>query len=310
MDARYLHGISRYQRPDSASFTPAWQGATVVEANLVLEGGALRGAFTAGVLDFFMDEGLLPRQVIGVSAGALNGFNYVAGARGRSLYLNTTYCTYWRYFSMRSFLISGNVFNARFCYDTLVNKLEPFGFEDYRTSPLDLIAVCSNVETGEAEYFDVTDPVAQIPYIQASASMPLVSRTLYIDGKRLLDGGICDSVPIEYSQRTGAKKHILVLTREAGFIKQPNGLLPLMRLRYLRYPRFYERLATRHIEYNRVYRLIAQLEQEGEIFVIRPPEPVQVVSMEHDPEKLFKLHAIGYEETSKSFEALKAYLGQ
>jgi predicted patatin/cPLA2 family phospholipase len=272
----------------------------------------MRGAFSAGVLDYFMDEGLLPRCAIGVSAGALNGLNYVAGARGRSIYLNTKYCTDWRYFSMRSFLTSGNVFNTRFCYDRLVHELEPFNFEAYEDSPLELVTVSSNLVTGQAEYTAFTKPLEQMAYLQASASMPLVSRTVRTQGKRLLDGGICDSVPLAYSQRIGAAggatKHIVVLTREEGYIKQPNTLMPLMRLRYARYPKFIEQLATRHHAYNRSYTLIKRLQETGEVFVIRPCTPVQVSNMEHDPEKLFQLHASGYEEARRNFSALQRYL--
>jgi len=293
---------------NDAEYRPAWQDATVVEANLVLEGGGMRGAFTAGVLDYYMDEGLLPRHTIGVSAGALNGLYYVAGARGRSCYLNTKYCTYWRYFSFRSFFLSGNAYNVSFCYDKIPNKIEPFDWGAFRSSPLDLVTVSCNIETGEADYHLIEDPIYQLDYIRASASMPLVSRMIKVDEKRLLDGGTSDSVPLNYSLHTGVNKHIVILTQDANFIKRPNELMPLMRLRYFRYPHFIKRLANRHNEYNIIYHQVKHLEQSGEIFVIRPPEPVTLSSMEHDAQKLFALHAQGYDQARDSFSALQKYL--
>jgi len=303
-----------YLPMEDPKYQPAWQNASILEANLVLEGGGMRGLFTAGVLDFLMDEGLMPRYVIGVSAGALNGFNYVAGMRGRSYYLNTTYCKDWRYFSFRSFLLTGNMFNVSFIFNKLINDLEPFDFGAFRSSPIELTAVCSNLETGEADYTRINDPIAQLDYVRASASMPLISRTVFIDGKRLLDGGMCDSVPIAYSQRMALdaektrNKHIVILTQDEAYIKKPSPFLQLLRLRYHRYPLYMEPLKRRHIMYNDEYRLVKDLQNSGEIFVLRPPEPVVVVNMEHDAQKLTALYTIGYTEARRNFSALQNYL--
>ncbi|MDR2714656.1 MAG: patatin family protein [Coriobacteriales bacterium] len=299
---------ARYQPFDTPGYQPAWKDATLVEANLVLEGGAMRGCFCAGVLDFLMDEGLLPKHAIGVSAGALNGFNYVAGMRGRTCHLNTKYCNDWRYFSMRSFFQTGNAFNIPFVFDKLINEIEPFDFDAYRASPLDLVAVSSNIEAGKADYTNLTEPVEQLPYLQATSAVPLISRTVSIDDKLLLDGGICDSVPLEYSRRTGVKKHIVVLTQDAGYVKKPNQLMPLMYLRYFRHPKFIESVEQRHENYNQTYRLVDALHDAGEIFVIRPPEKVVVKNMERDASKLFALYTQGYEEAQRNFAALQKYL--
>jgi predicted patatin/cPLA2 family phospholipase len=293
----------------SAGYRPAWQEATLVEdCNLVLEGGAMRGQFTAGVLDCFMDNGIMPTRAIGVSAGALNGFNYVAGSRGRTCYLNTKYCTDWRYLSMRSFAATGNAFNVEFVFDTIPNKLDPFDYSSYETSPLSLISVASNLELGEADYCPLRDPGTQIEYLRASASMPLVSKIVEIDGKKLLDGGVTDSIPIDYSIMTGTGKHIVVLTQDASYIKGPNKGMPVIRRVYADYPYFIDRVEQRHFEYNRTCRKLERLSKSEEIFLIRPPEPVTVASLEHDPKKLYDLWLVGYKQAQKNLKALTAYL--
>jgi predicted patatin/cPLA2 family phospholipase len=298
-----------YTAPDTPGYRPAYEDAQILDCNLVLEGGAMRGQFTAGVLDFLMDHALLPRRVIGVSAGALNGLNYVAGMRGRSCYLNTKYCTDWRYFSMRSYALTGNAFNVEYVFDRIPNELEPFDFDAYARSPLSLITVASDLVRGEAVYTTLSDARAQMDYLRASSAMPLVSKTVEIDGAQLLDGGICDSVPLEYAQSTGATKHLVILTQDASYTKGPNELMALARRKYAAYPLFVERIERRHLDYNRAYQQAAYMHEKGEVFVIRPPAPVTVSSMEHDPHKLYALYRTGYEEAQKNLPALNTYLG-
>ena len=206
----------------ASSHVPAWRGHGTVPVNLVLEGGAMRGQFTAGVLDFFMDQKLFCERVIGVSAGALCGYNYVAGEDGRTCYLNTKYCDDWRYLSMKSFVRTGNACGREFAFDEIPNRLEPFDYAGFDQSPMQLIAVSSDLVTGEADYHPFADSLADLPYLIASSSMPLVSQIVDVDGKLLLDGGTCDSVPIMYSMLTGARKHIVVLTQAADYVKGPN----------------------------------------------------------------------------------------
>ena len=287
---------------------PAWRGHATTHANLVLEGGAMRGQFTAGVLDFFMDKKLFCERVIGVSAGALCGYNYVAGEDGRTCYLNTKYCTDWHYHSMQSFLRTGNACGREFAFDEIPNRLEPFNYAAFDESPMRLVTVASNLVTGEADYHEFADSLADLPYLIASSSMPLVSRTVEVDGKPLLDGGTCDSVPLTYSLLTGARKHIVVLTQAADYVKGPNKLMALLRQRYHDYPYYLERLHLRHYEYNRLYRALPRLHDEGRIFVLRPPEPVTVSSMEKDADKLFALYEQGYATAALSWDALVRYL--
>ena len=287
---------------------PAWKGYNATQANLVLEGGAMRGQFTAGVLDFFMDKHLFCERVIGVSAGALCGYNYVAGQTGRASYLNINYCNDWRYLSMKSFARTGNACGRDFVFNEIPNNLDPFNYDAFNTSPMTLVAVSSNLETGEADHHEFKDAIADLPYLIASSSMPLVSQTIEVDGKYLLDGGTCDSVPVTYSMMTGAKKHIVVLTQAADYIKKPNNLMPLMRAKYHEYPTYIERAEYRHIEYNRTYRKLPQLHKEGEIFLLRPPVAVTISNMEKDPAKLFALYEQGYETAALAYDELMRYL--
>lgn len=268
----------------------------------------MRGQFTAGVLDFFMDRKLFCERVIGVSAGALCGYNYVAGEDGRTCYLNTKYCTDWRYLSLKSFVRTGNACGREFAFDEVPNKLEPFNYAAFDESPMRLVAVSSDLVTGEADYHEFADSRADLPYLVASSSMPLVSQIVEADGKLLLDGGTCDSVPIVYSMLTGAKKHIVVLTQAADYVKGANKLMAILRQRYADFPHYIERLQHRHFEYNRMYRALPRLHDEGRLFLIRPPEPVTVGSMEKDPDKLFALYEQGYAEAARSWPALERYL--
>lgn len=287
---------------------PAWIGHATAHANLVLEGGAMRGQFTAGVLDFFLDNKLFCERVIGVSAGALTGYNYVAGCTGRSCYQNVKYCNDWRYLSLKSFVRTGNAYGREFAFDEIPNALEPFDYEAFNRSPMKLTAVSSNLETGEADYHEFADAKGDLPYLIASSSMPLVSQIVEVDGKKLLDGGTCDSIPLTYSLLTGAKKHIVVLTQAADYTKGQNKLMTLLRQRYAAYPYYLDRLQHRHYEYNRLYRQIARMEAEGSIFVLRPPAPVTISNMEHDPEKLLALYDQGVEVAAKAWPRLQNYL--
>lgn len=288
--------------------TPAWEGKPVLDANLVLEGGAMRGLFTAGVLDYLMDRGVVCKRVIGTSAGALMGYNYVAGATGRSCYVNVHFAPDWRYLSWQSFVKTGNVYGRAFSFDEIPNRLEPFDYDAYRRSPIELTAVSSDLDLGEADYHVIADPKDDLPYLIASSSMPLVSQIVEVDGKRLLDGGTCDSIPIDYSRATGAAKHVVVLTQHAEYRKQHDKLLPLERQVYGDHPLYLERLEHRSYEYNRTVRRLERMAEAGEAFVIRPERPVGVSNIEHDREKLFALYEHGLDVASHAWPALKRYL--
>ncbi len=288
---------------------PAYLGHGVEPFDLILEGGAMRGLFTAGVTDFFLDKGLCAQHVIGTSAGALAGYNYVAGEDGRTCYLNTKYCTDPRYLSMKSYVKTGNALGVELMFDEIPNKLDPFNYDAFRKSPMVLTSVSSNLELGDADYHTFGDPKDDLPYLQASSSMPLVSQIVEVDGKKLLDGGICDSVPYLFSMLCGTSKQVVVLTQHLGYKKHRNKAMEMLSKKYSSYPLFLDRIEHRHFEYNLTYRRLQRMHESGQIFVIRPPEPVRVSTMESDPDKLFELYETGYREAAIHWEELQRYLG-
>lgn len=294
--------------PANVAFPVAYEGKDVTRVNLVLEGGSTRALFTAGVTDVFLERGLLCEHVIGVSAGALVGYNYVAGLTGRSAYLNLKYCTDWRYLSLKSFARTGNAFGREMSFELIPDHLDPFPYEAYDRSPMTLTAVSSDLETGEAYYPTVADARADAPYLMATSAQPLISQIVERDGRLLLDGGTCDSVPIIYSKLTGARKHIVVCTQHESYRKHPNKLMPILRQRYAAYPYYVERLQMRHYEYNRTCRALRRMHDAGEIFLIAPQKPVEVASMEQDQRKLLDLYEQGVREACRSWDALQAYL--
>lgn len=287
---------------------PAWSGHDACDFALVLEGGSMRGLFTAGVTDFLLDKGICAKLVVGTSAGALAGVNYVAGATGRTAYLNCKYCTDWHWLSMSNYVATGNVVGSMM-FNEVGTVVDPFDSNAFTRSPMTLVSVASDLEKGDADYHEWHDYSAhEKKYLQATSAMPFVSQIVDVDGKKLLDGGICDSVPYLYAQLAGFKKIVIVLTREDGYVKKPNRLMGLAHTRYRDYPLFIDRIEHRHFEYNLAYRRIKRKAESGEFFVIRPQEPVTVKTLENDPEKLFDLYQKGYREAALNWNGLKRYL--
>lgn len=275
---------------------------------LVLEGGGMRGLYTAGVLDFFIDKELYTDGVIGVSAGACHACSYVSKQRGRAYRTNTDYLHDKRYMSMRSLITTGDLFGAEFVYNDIPNIHDPYDYDTFNQSRTKLYAVCSNLETGNADYIPCTEMKHDVIYIRASASLPLLSRIVEVDGRKLLDGGACDSIPIKQFQKMGYTKNIIVLTQCDGYRKGKNRLLPMIKKTYRKYPAFVERVANRHIEYNQTLDDIEDMEKRGEVFVIRPSSPVTISRLEKNPEKLKALYDQGYQDAQKQYEALMTYI--
>ncbi len=290
------------------TFEPCYGNHAATPANLVLEGGSMRVLFSAGVTDFLLEKDIFCENVIGVSGGAMTGWAYTSGLLGWTAYLNIKYAPDPRYLSLESWRKTGNAFNRKVMFDQIINTVEDFSFEDYDNSPMRLTAVTSNIETGEADYHLITDLRRELEYIIASSSMPLVSEIVELDGKKLLDGGACDSIPIMYSFLSGAEKSIVVCTRERGYVRKPNPLVPLMARKYHDYPYFVDRLRNRHYDYNRTTRMLARLHDEGYCYVIWPDGPVDVASMEQSQQKLFDLYLDGVRVAAENYEGLMRYL--
>ncbi len=278
---------------------------------LVLEGGAMRGLFTAGVLDVLMENNIVLDGTIGVSAGAVFGCNYQSRQIGRTLRYNLRFCREWRYCSLRSLLLTGDLYGAKFCYWTLPMELDKMDYEAYAANPHPFYVVCTDVETGEAVY--KLCPQADGEYrdwFRASASMPLASRAVEIGGRKLLDGGIVDSVPIRYFESIGYDRNVVILTQPEGFVKKASRGMGLIKCLLKRYPKMVDALKKRHEVYNEALAYIAGREREGAAFVIRPPKALDMSRTEHDPVRLATAYNMGKEEAQRRLEELKAFLGK
>ena len=282
------------------------------QAGLVLEGGGMKGLYTAGVLDFFLEKEILFSKVYGVSAGACHMCSYLSGQMGRARDISVDYLDNKRYCSARSLLITGDLFNEDMCYHTIPDYLYPFDHEAYGRYPGKAYSVVTNIETGEAEYLRIRDLRKEIDFIRASASLPLVSRNVKIGDKKYLDGGIADPVPIRKSVMDGNRKNVVVLTKEEGYVRKPtgDGQLALIKARYLKYPKIYERMAHRHTEYNQQIAYLYRQVENGQAYVIRPKVPSKVGRIEKNKEILLELYQQGYDDAAKHYEGLMEYLGK
>lgn len=275
---------------------------------LILEGGGMRGVYTAGILDYFLEQGLEFSSVYGVSAGALNGANFVSRQHGRSIRTFTEYLDDERYSGAKYLFKNGDWFNIDFVYGEIPNKLDVVDWDTFAASTTKFYAVLSNVVTGKAEYHHVTDLRKQMDTVRRSASLPLLSTIVNINGKKYLDGGICDSIPLYKSIQDGNHKNVVILTQHRGFEKQPASAMGLVKLRYRKYPKFVRANRYRHLMYNNQTKYVYQKEKEGQAFVIQPKEPVNIDRLEKNTEKLWRLYRAGYNDGKESFERMMKYL--
>lgn len=280
-----------------------------MKTGLILEGGAMRGIFSAGVMDVMMENGIRFDGIIGVSAGAAFGVNYKSGQIGRAIRYNAKYCHDKRYCGIGSLLKTGNLFSAEFCYGEVPLKLDVFDFDAFEKDPTPFYITCTDVESGKPVYHEYTGRNDHgFDWIRASASLPLVSQIVEIDGTKLLDGGISDSIPVAYFESIGYSKNVVILTQPQGYRKEKNRMLPLIRMKYRKYPNLIKALENRHLMYNAELDLIAKQEKRGELFVIRPDSPLPVKRAEKDPAKLKACYEIGRQTAEKELARLIAFM--
>lgn len=262
---------------------------------LVLEGGGLRGVFTCGVLDAFMERGIQFPLTVGVSAGACNGLSYMSGQKGRAKASNIDLMDKYHYVGLKYLLTQGCIMDFKLLFEEFPEKIIPYDYEAYFANPNRFVMVTTNCLTGKAEYLEERkDSRRVMEIVRASSSLPFVTQITYVDSVPMLDGGICDSIPVEYVLAQGFKDITVILTRNRGYRKseKPN---PFLRLFYRKYPKLQDAIANRNREYNRTMDLIEHLEEEGKITVIRPLKPIEVDRMEKDTAKLRQLYNEGYE---------------
>ena len=279
-----------------------------MKRGLVLEGGAMRGLWTAGIIDVMMEHDVWPDGLIGVSAGAAFGCNYKSRQIGRAIRYNMRFAKDARYSGIRSLLTTGNYFNAEFGYRIIPKQYEIFDDDAFNRNPMAFIVVCTDVETGKAVYQQLDEAnYDTYDWIRASASMPLVSRVVRVGGRKLLDGGVADSIPLEYSESIGYDRNVVILTQPQGYQKSHNSLMPLMRIALRRYPEMIKAMDRRHLMYNEELEYVAQAEREGRCLVIRPDDRIPIGHISHDPAEMHHVYLLGRNIGERYIERIKEF---
>ena len=269
---------------------------------LVLEGGGLRGVFTCGVLDCFMDHGIRFPLTVGVSAGACNGLSYMSRQRGRARSSNIDLMEKYKYVGLKYMLTQGCIMDFKLLFEDFPEKIIPYDYNAYFSNPDRFVMVTTNCLTGKAEYFEEkASPERVMSIVKASSSLPFVTKITYVDGVPMLDGGIADSIPVKYAIGQGYEKQVVVLTRNKGYRKKESKM-NISSTCYRRYPNLQKALHKRNSVYNQTMDLIDELEEQGKITVIRPAVPIEVGRMEKNTAKLSALYQEGYDIARKLIE--------
>lgn len=281
-----------------------------MKTGLVLEGGAMRGIYTAGVLDVFYENNIFTDGVIGVSAGSIHACSYLSGQPGRSIRYYMKYCNDWRFMSFRSFFLTGDVVNEQFCYHTIPEVLDPFDNDTFeqRVRDIDFYAVASSLQTGKPVYQHISSLRGNaLDQIRASASMPLVSHIVEAGGQKLLDGGVCDSIPLKAFEEMGFQKNIVVLTQPADYEKKP-AKMGLANHMYRNYPLFLRAMATRHENYNASLKHVAAEAAAGKALVIQPSRDLHIGRMEHNRGRVKAQYELGRRDALKKLDEIRDFL--
>lgn len=280
-----------------------------MKVGLVLEGGAMRGMYTAGVLDVFLEKCIFVDAVVGVSAGALFGVNYLSRQKGRVIRYNKRFNSDKNYMGLRPLLREGNIVNTKYAYEEVPRKLDPFDDEGYKKSGIPFYAVVTDIETGKPEYIQVYSAFEQMDVLRASGSMPFVSKPVLYNNKMYLDGGISDSIPFQWLSSQGYDKLIVILTRDMEYRKKPMSS-SLIKLFYKKQSLLSEKLLKRHDVYNKSVELLKQWENEGKVFVIRPSKPIEIGRIETNPDKLQEVYDLGLKDATESLLELQKYISR
>jgi len=278
------------------------------DASLILEGGGMRGAYTTGVIDFFLDEKIEFSSCYAVSAGACHCCSLLTKQHGRAYHIVTDYTKDKNYAGLYSLLTTGNFFGAKMIYEDIPERLYPLDYNEFNRYSGKFYVVATDMITGKAEYFRIRDLKKDITKIQASASLPFLSRNVIINGRPYLDGGMADAIPLKKSQQDGNKKNVVVLTRDVTYRKLPPDFKNLGKMRYRKYPNLVEKLNNRYLRYNVDLEYIEEQEKEGKVFVIRPEKPITIGRLERDVKKLKALYDEGYNDIKKRKDELYNYL--
>lgn len=280
-----------------------------MKKGLILEGGAMRGLFSCGVCDVFMENGIDFDGAVGVSAGAAFGCNYKSRQIGRAARYNIKYASDPRFCSIRNLIKTGDMFGVDFCYREIPFELDIFDTKTFTETPMEFYTVATDCKTGEAVYHKCYDGLGEdLLHIQASASMPLVSRVVEVGDLRLLDGGIADSVPLRFFESIGYERNVIILTQPESYRKDKASMLSLMKLTLRKYPKVVEAMERRHEVYNETLEYVAKREREGAVLVIRPESKLPIKRLEKDSAVLKSVYDLGRTEAEKQMEKIKEFL--
>lgn len=280
-----------------------------MKTGLVMEGGGMRGMFTCGAIDVLMENGITFDGAGGISAGAVFGCNFKSRQIGRPIRYNKRFCRDKRYKSLRSLLTTGDLYGVDFCYRELPDELDMFDRKTFRENPMEFYVGATDVDTGESVYHRCVDGgEADMQWMRASASMPLVSRVVEIEGRRLLDGGVVDPTPYYYMKKLGYGRCVVILTQPETYRKEKSPALPLIRFALRKYPRLAEAMEKRPERYNAHIAAICADEKAGKCLVIRPPAPLPVHRTENDPDRLEQAYQIGRAETMRKMTEIRRFL--
>lgn len=280
-----------------------------MKRGLVLEGGAMRGMFTVGIMDVMMEHGITFDGIVGVSAGAAFGVNYKSGQIGRAIRYNERFCNDKRYCSIRNLFRDGNLYSKDFCYGEVPLVHDPFDFEAYEANPMEFHIVCTDIVTGKPVYHEFKGREDhEFDWIRASASMPLVSEIVEIEGRKLLDGGIADAIPLQYFESIGYSRNVVILTQHAEYDKKETSAMFFIRFLYRKYPELIQAMEVRHLMYNAQRDYVNRQEAAGNALVIRPTEPLPVKRLTKDPAVLRATYNIGRATAEKRLDEIRNYL--
>lgn len=280
-----------------------------MKKGLVLEGGAMRGMFTCGVIDVMMENDIAFDGVAGVSAGAVFGCNYKSKQIGRGVRYNKKYGRDPRYCSFRNLIFTGDIYGRKFCYHDIIEELDPIDKKTYKENDIDFFISATDVENGMERYYNSKEVDERtIEWMRASASMPLVSKIVEVDGFKLLDGGIADPIPYRVMKENGYEKNVLVLTQPYDFVKGKAEMMFIMKIMLHKYPKLIEAMANRHNIYNAQTREIKEMEKRGEVYVIRPEAPLNIKRTENNPEELERVYQEGRKVATEKLAEIKNYL--
>ena len=279
-----------------------------MKVGLLLEGGAMRGMYTCGVLDVLLDEKIKVDCIMGVSAGALFGVNFKSRQRGRGIRFNLKYIKDKRYMGLYPLITTGNIVNQEFCFNDIPNILDDFNYASFKRTKEDFYAVVTNMYTGKAEYKKIDELKGEnVEYLRASGSMPFVSKPVEVNGQKYLDGGIADSIPIDKMVKMGYDKIIVVLTRHVGYRKR-RANTSLAKVVYKDYPKLIDAMAKRYRVYNKSVDEVELLSKTRDVFLIRPSKHIKIKRIEKNEKVLKEMYELGVNDTKEKLTELKEYL--